>query len=144
MTPPCPVVSIGMGNPRRELGDAGEALAARWYADAGFTVVDRNWRCRDGELDLVVARLGLVVFCEVKTRRGARFGAPFEAVTASKQRRIRGLAAQWLAQYGEREANRAGATAPGVRPGGEVRFAVASVTAPLGAPPSIEVIAGAF
>ncbi|HEX5586444.1 MAG TPA: YraN family protein [Acidimicrobiia bacterium] len=119
-----------MGNGRRQLGDAGEELAARWYAASGFTVIDRNWRCRDGELDLVVGRAGLVVFCEVKTRRGARFGAPFEAVTATKQRRIRGLAARWLAEH------------DGVA--GEVRFDVASITVPPGAPPTIEVIAGAF
>jgi putative endonuclease len=130
-----PVVSIRMGNARRELGDAGERLAARWYVAAGFTVVDRNWRCRDGELDLVVARPGLVVFCEVKTRRGAQFGAPFEAVTATKQRRIRGLAARWLAEHAAQESG-AGAE--------EVRFDVASITAPAGASPSIDVIAGAF
>jgi putative endonuclease len=59
-------------------------------------VVSRNWRCRDGELDLVLAKQGTVVFCEVKTRSSDRFGLPVEAVTAAKQRRIRGLAAQFL------------------------------------------------
>ena len=120
-----------MGNARRDLGDAGEELAARWYTEAGFTVVDRNWRCRDGELDLVVAGQGLVVFCEVKTRRGEQFGAPFEAVTATKQRRIRGLAARWLSEHSDTRA-------------AQLRFDVASITAPRGASPSIQVIAGAF
>jgi putative endonuclease len=127
------------GNARRELGDAGEDLAARWYTEAGFTVVDRNWRCRDGELDLVVADQSLVVFCEVKTRRGAQFGAPFEAVTATKQRRIRGLAARWLAEH-----DGAGAAHLPFRHGGGVRFDVVSITAPRGVSPSIEVITGAF
>ena len=72
---------------RRALGVAGEDAVAEWYARAGYTVVDRNWRCREGELDLVVAGGGAIVFCEVKTRRGAAFGAPFEAVTVAKQRR---------------------------------------------------------
>ncbi|MET0628847.1 MAG: YraN family protein [Acidimicrobiia bacterium] len=120
-----------MGNARRALGDAGEELAARWYTEAGFAVVDRNWRCRDGELDLVVARPGLVVFCEVKTRRSDQFGAPFEAVTATKQRRIRGLAARWLSEHPDARA-------------AQLRFDVASITAPRAMLPSIEVITDAF
>ena len=131
----------GTGSARRALGDAGEELAARWYVKAGFTVVDRNWRCREGELDLVVARAGIVVFCEVKTRRGARFGAPFEAVTITKQRRIRGLAVQWLAEHARMDVTGKGVPGTGAM---EVRFDVASVTAPPGAPPTIEVITGAF
>ena len=60
-------------------------------------MVARNWRCREGELDLVVARPGEIVFCEVKTRSSDRFGLPAEAVTPAKQRRLRGLAARYLA-----------------------------------------------
>lgn len=102
------------GADRRALGARGEQAAADWYVDAGHTVVDRNWRVREGELDLVLlAPDGAVVFCEVKTRSSDRYGAPVEAVTTTKQRRIRTLAAQWLA------AN------PGV--GSGVRFDVASV-----------------
>ena len=74
---------------RRALGDAGEDAVARWYVAAGYDVVDRNWRCREGELDLVLARRGVLVFCEVKTRRTTAFGVPAEAVTATKQRRLR-------------------------------------------------------
>lgn len=71
-----------------------------WYLSRGYTVLDRNWRCRSGELDLVVAGDGgaTVVFCEVKTRAGSTYGSPFEAVTAAKQRRLRALAGRWLAE----------------------------------------------
>jgi putative endonuclease len=116
---------------RRALGVAGEDAVAEWYARAGYTVVDRNWRCRDGELDLVVSRDGVIVFCEVKTRRGTAFGAPFEAVTIAKQRRLRRLALQWLAAHPSHRA-------PGLR------FDVASVMKVRGVAPVIEVIEAAF
>jgi putative endonuclease len=116
---------------RRALGAAGEDVVARWYTDAGYRVLDRNWRCREGELDLVVARPGVVVFCEVKTRRGTAFGSPAEAVTFTKQRRIRTLAMRWLADHPEAKAR-------------ELRFDVASVLAVRGTPPVVDVIEGAF
>ena len=66
---------------------------------AGYEVVARNWRCAEGELDLVVGRPGELVFCEVKTRTSDRFGVPAEAVTIAKQRRLRTLAASFLAEH---------------------------------------------
>jgi putative endonuclease len=63
-------------------------------------VLDRNWRCSSGELDLVLQLGSTVVFCEVKARTSDRFGEPFEAVTAAKQTRIRRLAARWLRSRG--------------------------------------------
>ena len=69
---------------------------AAWYEANGYSVVDRNWRCRQGELDLVARRGRVVVFCEVKTRSSTAFGAPVEAVTGTKQARLRVLAARWL------------------------------------------------
>ena len=80
----------------RALGAYGEALAARWYEAHGYTVLARNWRCRDGEIDLILSRDGCVVFCEVKTRRSDAFGLPVEAVGWKKQRTIRAVAAAWL------------------------------------------------
>lgn len=81
---------------RRALGTAGEERAARWYAAHGYRVLDRNWRCRDGEIDLVCWRDRTVVVAEVKTRSSAAFGHPIEAVTETKQQRLRLLAVRWL------------------------------------------------
>jgi len=69
---------------------------ARWYEARGYEVLARNWRVREGELDLVVAGPAVVVFCEVKSRSGDAYGQPFEAVTAAKQARLRRLAMLWL------------------------------------------------
>ncbi len=87
---------------RQAVGRRGEGLAADWYRRRGYTVVDRNWRCRNGELDLVVRRRDQLVFCEVKARSSRRYGHPAEAVTPAKQQRIRGLALQWMATTGTR------------------------------------------
>jgi len=100
-------------DPRRAVGAAGEAAVAAWYEAAGFTVVDRNWRVRDGEIDVVARRGGVLVFCEVKTRRSDAYGSPAEAVTARKQARLRKLALQWLDAHDARAA--------------QLRFDVASV-----------------
>lgn len=88
-----------MGRRRHDparLGRHGETLAARWYEQRGYTVLERNWRCGEGELDLVLCNDDLIVICEVKTRSSTRFGSPFEAVDARKQLRLRRLAARWL------------------------------------------------
>ncbi len=87
-------------SPRRALGVAGEQRAAEWYTSRGYQVLDRNWRCRDGELDLVLRLVSTVVFCEVKARTSDRFGHPVEAVTRAKQARIRRLATLWLRERG--------------------------------------------
>lgn len=84
---------------RRRYGAFGEARAAAWYRTAGYEVLAQNWRCGDGELDLVCRRGTTVVVCEVKARRSVAFGHPAEAVTATKRRRIRRLATQWLAEH---------------------------------------------
>ena len=84
---------------RRSLGEVGESLAARYLTERGARVLARNWRCLEGELDLVVVEPdGVVVAVEVKTRRGVGFGDPVEAVTPVKQRRLRRLLGQWLRQ----------------------------------------------
>jgi putative endonuclease len=81
------------------LGRFGEDVAARWLQDQGYEIVDRNWRCPEGELDLVGIHQGWWVAVEVKTRRGTGFGHPFEAITPRKLRRLHRLALQWGAAH---------------------------------------------
>jgi putative endonuclease len=109
------------------LGAQGEELAAAWYRAHGYDVLARNWRCREGEIDLVCAKARRLVVCEVKTRTSDAFGHPAEAVTVAKQRRLRILAGRWLevAELAYRPR--------------EIRFDVAAVLAG-----HLEVIEGAF
>ena len=96
-----------------EIGRIGEAAALAQYRRAGFRVVARNWRCPLGEIDLVVRKDSLLVFCEVKSRRGSGLGGPYEAVHWKKQRKLRMLAEAFLAAKGDASS--------------DVRFDVASV-----------------
>lgn len=85
------------GDPRRRTGAIGEAHAAALVEARGGVVVSRNWRCRTGELDLVVLdSAGRLRFVEVRTRTGTGFGTPAESVTSTKKRRLRTLAREWL------------------------------------------------
>ena len=84
-----------------DLGSHGERIAAAYLTGCGLTVIDRNWRCREGELDIVAREDAALGFCEVKTRRGVGYGLPVEAVTFAKQRRLRLLAQRWLAAHDE-------------------------------------------
>jgi len=81
------------------LGRAGEDRAARYLESRGYVVLDRNWRIREGEIDLVVARRGELVVVEVKTRRGEGYGHPFEAIDRRKQARVWRLAMAWIAAH---------------------------------------------
>jgi len=103
---------------RQALGTAGEALAAAWYEGQGYEILERNWRRREGEVDLIVRKGRTVAFCEVKTRTDDRFGTGAEAVVVPKQRRLRRLASRWLSEL----------TPASGRALVEVRFDVASVT----------------
>lgn len=86
------------------LGESGERYAATWLEARGYHVVERNWRCPYGELD-IVARFGAEwVFLEVKTRRGRGMGAPEEAVTPAKQARLVLSAQAYLAEQGHEDA----------------------------------------
>jgi putative endonuclease len=114
---------------RIELGRAGEDAALEVYRRRGYDLVARNWRCSIGELDLVVRRADVLVFCEVKTRRGSTFGAPYEAVHHAKQRKLRALAQAFLSQ------------APGAM---SVRFDVASVTVARSGPAQVHLFEDAF
>jgi len=93
-------------------------------------IVERNWRCRYGELDLIVRNADVTAFVEVKTRSGRGFGTPAEAVTFTKQQRIRRLALLWLHEQ----------LGPWLR----VRFDVVSVLVEPGREPVIEHLEGVF
>ncbi len=120
---------------RRDLGLRGEEAAARWYARAGYDVVARNWRCSEGEIDLIAIDPGgaIIAVCEVKTRSSTAFGSPQEAVTQAKQRRLRRLAARWLSQQRTHGA-----------PLRTVRFDVVAVVDDRSQDPVVDVVLDAF
>ena len=78
-----------------ELGKRGEALAARYLEDAGLRIIDRNWRCTLGEIDLVAVDGATLVVVEVKTRSSEAYGHPLEAITPGKLERLYLLASRW-------------------------------------------------
>ena len=84
---------------RRALGDYGERLAAAHLAAKGFVILDRNWRCSAGEIDVVAADGDTLVVCEVKTRSGSGFGTPFEAITTAKAGRLHRLGWMWVKHH---------------------------------------------
>jgi putative endonuclease len=112
-----------------DLARRGEDLACTLLADAGLLVTDRNWRCGAGEIDIVARAPGLLVICEVKTRRGHAFGTPAAAVTDDKLRRLLRLAGAYLAAH-----------PPGAPV--TVRFDVVEVTWPRGHRPTAHHRAG--
>lgn len=81
------------------LGRFGEDRAAEWLADNGFRIVERNWRCARGEIDIVAWQAATLVFIEVKTRGGISAGHPFDAITASKITRLRRLVPAWFVDH---------------------------------------------
>ncbi len=113
-----------------ELGRTGEDLAVEHLTARGLVVLARNWRRREGELDVVATDGDRLVVCEVKTRSGTGYGLPVEAVTRTKAARIRRLAHQWLAESRARWC--------------EVRFDVVSVLLVHGGEPQVEHYEGAF
>jgi len=113
---------------RTRLGRYGEDLAVRYLRDLGMEVLDRNWRCEHGEVDVVARDGDCVVFCEVKTRRSSGFGEPVEAVTFAKAMRLRRLAAAYLRAH---------------RPGlGQVRIDVVGVLCRPGEPAVVRHVVG--
>jgi putative endonuclease len=113
-----------------ELGRRGEDLAADYLVGTGLVLLSRNWRCRDGEVDLVATDGERLVVCEVKTRSGTGYGEPSEGVTSVKAARIRRVTAAWL------RAHRVGWC--------EIRFDVLAVLCPQDGPVTVEHLQGAF
>jgi putative endonuclease len=113
-----------------ELGRLGEERAAAFLVASGYRVVARNWRCDQGEIDIIVEGGGEVAFVEVKTRSGTRFGHPFEAITLQKLARLRRLAAAWCDQAPTRPVR--------------IRIDAVAVILRPGADPAIEHLPGVF
>ncbi len=82
------------------LGRSGEQAAADYLEAGGFRILERNWRCADGEIDIVAVDRHTFVVCEVKTRSGTRYGTPLESVSRPKRSRLRRLAVRWLTAHG--------------------------------------------
>ena len=89
---------------RIELGRRGEAIAAEHLSAAGHRILDRNWRCAAGELDLVTAIGDQIVAVEVRTRSSLGAGHPFEAISPQKLQRLHRLGVRWCVEHGERVA----------------------------------------
>lgn len=112
------------------IGRYGENVAVRHLTDRGLEILERNWRCPRGEIDIVARDGDCVVFVEVKTRSSVEFGEPAEAVSPTKARRLRGLAMEWLE---ERRPKRA-----------DIRFDVVSVLRSRVGAAQVEHLQGAF
>jgi putative endonuclease len=125
-----PARSVRRVDPRPTVGRDGEDAAAAHYLALGYRVLARNWRCRVGELDLVLGRGDTLVLCEVKTRRGISFGAGYEAVNARKRAKLRAVAEAFLQGWSRSPAS--------------VRFDVASVALRGDGSASVEVFEDAF
>ena len=113
---------------RQQIGAFGETAAARYLTDHGMVVLDRNWRCDAGEIDLVLRDGRVLVVCEVKARTSDRYGHPLESVTEVKAARLRRLAARWLAEHPLRPA--------------EIRLDLVGVLLPARGPAVVEHVRG--
>lgn len=113
-----------------ELGRRGEFLGAVFLETAGLEIVERNWRCPQGEIDIVARDADEVVFVEVKTRSSLAFGHPLEAITVQKLARLRRLAAAWCAAHPEVH--------------GGIRIDALAVIAPRGGPVDIQHLVRVF
>src|SRR5689334_18852057 len=114
---------------KNTVGRYGEDLAARYLTKHGFAVLERNWRCGLGEIDIVAREGDTLVICEVKTRRGLGYGSPLESITYRKLTTLRKLAGAWLRSHQ-------------VRPR-EVRIDIVAVMLSQGAPPQVDHLRGA-
>ncbi|MBE7701725.1 YraN family protein [Oerskovia sp. Sa1BUA8] len=110
------------------VGRYGEKVAAAHLVEAGWVVLDRNWRGTRGELDLVARDGDVLVVVEVKTRRGTAYGHPAEAVTVDKLARLRRLTGEWITTHQVRPAS--------------VRIDVVAVTLPAAGAAHVEHLVG--
>ena len=110
-----------MSDARRMLGQHGETLAAQRLQSLGYFLRERNWRCPVGELDIVAEKEGVLVFVEVRTRRGDRFGTPEESITPTKRAKLLEVAQTYLEEHAAEDCNwRIDVVAVEIGPRGEV------------------------
>jgi putative endonuclease len=114
---------------RNAVGQYGEDLAARYLAAQGFAILERNWRCELGEIDIVAREGDTLVVCEVKTRRGLNYGSPLESITYRKLTTLRKLAGRWLQTHQLQPA--------------AIRIDVVAVLFDHNSPPSVDHVRGA-
>lgn len=112
------------------LGRRGELLAAEYLVGEGLTVLERNWRCVEGEIDIVALEGDVTVFVEVKTRSSVAYGHPLEAITVTKMARLRRLAGCWCAVH-----------EPVAR---KIRIDAVAIVAPYNGAPAIEHVRDIF
>ncbi|HHL35609.1 MAG TPA: YraN family protein [Desulfobulbaceae bacterium] len=112
------------------VGRYGEDIAAAWLSEHGYVIVERNYRRRFGEVDIIAEQDGYLVFIEVKTRSSSRFGTPFDAVTLKKQQQLSRIAGEYLQHHGQTNTR--------------CRFDVLAVRLEAGKPPKVDVIVNAF
>ncbi|HVK28124.1 MAG TPA: YraN family protein [Nocardioides sp.] len=115
---------------RQAIGAYGEGRAARHLVDLGMTLLERNWRCDEGEIDIVLRDGATLVVCEVKTRTSLAAGTPHEAITDDKLARLKRLGERWAAERG-------------IRPDG-IRIDLVAVLLPRRGAPAVEHVAGLF
>lgn len=92
-------VAKPVNNARQRLGKLGEDLAARHLLREGYVIVTRNYRCAEGEMDIIARQGGRLAFVEVRTRRGSTYGTPKESITRSKQERLVRVASDYLSAH---------------------------------------------
>jgi putative endonuclease len=112
------------------LGRAGESLAVAHLRQQGYLIIERNWRCAQGEIDIVARDGATTVFVEVKTRSSVNYGHPFEALSLVKLSRLRRLAGAWCEAH------------PAVH--GDIRIDAIAVISPSYEPPTIEHLEAVF
>ena len=117
-------------NDNKSVGVRGEEIAVAYLRGERFTIIERNYRCKSGEVDIVARDGKTIVFVEVKARRNLSYGPPQLAVTPFKQRQISKAALTWLAQHRQHDVG--------------ARFDVIAILMPEGAVPVIEHIRNAF
>jgi putative endonuclease len=113
---------------KNTVGRYGEDLAARYLSTHGFVVLERNWRCESGEIDIVAREGDTLVICEVKTRRGLNYGTPLESITYRKLATLRKLSGRWLQTHQ-------------LRPAG-IRIDIISVLFDHNTPPTVDHVRG--